>query len=885
MKKIFSLLMALMVVLSISARVPASLKMVQSKKQAAKAELLKKAAPRTLAAGDEEDDYYSGEPTTPTTLNFTSATSIELDASYADEGSYALMVSGSNYALQLQFALESTDATIPAGTYTISDEEGVLAGMNLFGIYMYGSILATDEETYYYLVDGKVTIAYGQENVMTLTIDATTAYGSTLKMNVTAAVEEYNPYNYDWEPTEKTTINFTPTSYQLDDYVEDYGLVLITLENNDYMMSLEYNAESLTGNKLPAGTYNIDFSGEYGSFNASVGGDDSYDYGCFIAADFDEEGYYNAAYYLVSGTVTISYAEDGAMTITVKATTYNGSTVDVTYTQGATPTPKPGEGIVIVIADYQNDGDDGNFTSAEGVKVAVAAKGGTAPTAKAGQNDFDLRLYAKNTLTITYAEGMEQILFYISEKGLTRQAEITPSTGSMSYDMTNKVVTWTGDATTVTFTVGDLNVYGTDGKTKGGQFDFTTIVINGEGGDTPTPPTPSGDVTITGLVYADAVFNADAEYGDYWEFDFYNDLDEEGYILPPYVYFVCNESTTSGTKIAGTWTVWAGGYYPTTDEESGVFTPESNAVGSLTVTCVSQGVYSFVGSFVGEDGNTYKWTLNNVEVYAYDYESYEEITLTDGGTPTPPTPVGDEITVAEAEAIAGALKDNEITSTTYTIIGYVGTLYDSGDFWLVAQAGSKSNLQVYKPTVDRALTKGDYVKVVGKLQKYVSKAGNTVLEVVNATVTHIGDTPTPPTPSGDEITVAEAEAIAGALKDNEITSTTYTIIGYVGTLYDSGDFWLVAEAGSKSNLQVYKPTVDYALTKGDYVKVVGKLEKYVSKAGNTVLEVVNATVTHISVTDLTEIMKNAKVKKMLKQGKVIILRDNKIFDLSGMQIR
>ncbi|MCQ2327988.1 MAG: choice-of-anchor J domain-containing protein [Paludibacteraceae bacterium] len=167
------------------------------------------------------------------------------------------------------------------------------------------------------------------------------------------------------------------------------------------------------------------------------------------------------------------------------------------------------------------------------------------------------------------------------------------------------------------------------------------LVITGDGG-TPTPPTPSGDVTITGLNYADAIYYADETYGDYWAFDFYKELDEEGYILSPYVYFVCEESATSGTKIAGTWTAYDAGYFATDDEESGIYTDESNPVGSLTVTCVSQGVYNFVGSFVGEDGKTYTWTLNNMEVYAYNGDTYEDITLDEGDTPTPPTP-GDTI--------------------------------------------------------------------------------------------------------------------------------------------------------------------------------------------------------------------------------------------------
>lgn len=353
----------------------------------------------------------------------------------------------------------------------------------------------------------------------------------------------------------------------------------------------------------------------------------------------------------------------------------------------------------------------------------------------------DFRVFAGKSLTLSASSNITKVrIIGLAKAGFTGSTNKGTITAGGSYAEETTKATWQDpliviegiNATSVTLDCAkQIRIYMIE-------------VTLGEGGDTPptppTPPTPSGDVTITGLNYADAIFYADETYGDYWAFDFYKELDEEGYILSPYVYFICEESTTSGTKIAGTWTAYDAGYFATDDEESGIYTDEEVPVGSLTVTCVSQGVYNFVGSFVGEDGKTYTWTLNNMEVYAYNGDTDEDITLTDGGTPTPPTPVGDEITVAEAEAIAGALKDNETTTTTYTIIGYVGTLYDGGDFYLVSEKGGRSDLQVYKPTVDKALTKDDYVKVVGKLQKYVSKKGNTILEVVSATVTHISET-------------------------------------------------------------------------------------------------------------------------------------------------
>lgn len=304
--------------------------------------------------------------------------------------------------------------------------------------------------------------------------------------SVTQEVKIESPYNYDWEPDEKITINFTPTDYEFqteyedEEYgtvnlIEENGIAMIYLYNNDWEMDLEFNTDNSTLKQMPAGTYPINDSYEENTFTASVGGDDWYDYGCFIATDFSDEGY-GTSYYIVSGSVTVSYDEENNITITVKGTTAKGSTVNVTYKGSGTPGPQPTPGHTIVMADYA----DVNFTTTDGAyTIATDKNGGTSAPAYNG-NGEDLRLYAKNMMTLTKNTKngpMTKIVFNISDKGLTRQAEVTPSVGKMAYDMTNATVTWTGEASEVTFTVGDKAVYGTDGESKAGQFDFTSMDI------------------------------------------------------------------------------------------------------------------------------------------------------------------------------------------------------------------------------------------------------------------------------------------------------------------------------------------------------------------------------------------------------------------------
>lgn len=504
----------------------------------------------------------------------------------------------------------------------------------------------------------------------------------------------------------------------------------------------------------------------------------------------------------------------------------------------------------------------------------------------------DFRVFAGKSLTLSASSNITKVrIIGLAKAGFTGSTNKGTITAGGSYAEETTKATWEDpliviegiNATSVTLDCGkQIRVYMIE-------------VTLGEGGDTPpTPPTPSGDVTITGLNYADAIFYADETYGDYWAFDFYKELDEEGYILSPYVYFVCEESTTSGTKIAGTWTAYDAGYFATDDEESGIYTDEEVPVGSLTVTCVSQGVYNFVGSFVGTDGKTYTWTLNNMEVYAYNGDTYEDITLTDGGTPTPPTPVGDEITPEQALEIGKALADNATTSETYRVVGIVSyansynTQYGSQTFSMSSDgADSKSNFKAYQCYVDApGVQVGNKVAVTGKILKYVDKNGTTI-EIKQGTV-EILDGPVPPTPVGTEINVAKAEEIAAALGNNEQTAETYTVIGYAVKAYDpsSGtqDIWMSDTKGAKGNFMAKKTTsTDGTIYDDEYIAVTGKIEKnfYNDK---TTLQIYKGTAKHLSETALLKIMQNVKVKKMLMDGQVIILKGTQLFDLSGRLI-
>ena len=135
----------------------------------------------------------------------------------------------------------------------------------------------------------------------------------------------------------------------------------------------------------------------------------------------------------------------------------------------------------------------GNFTFS-----ADKNDGGTNPTYN--ENNKDLRYYAKNSLTISSTSIITQIVFTLSEQGLKRLAPITANVGSIATQKAgDKTVTWTGNATSVTFTVGEKADYGSDGSGKAGQLCVSSLAINSGASYTynSTPECPKKLITVT----------------------------------------------------------------------------------------------------------------------------------------------------------------------------------------------------------------------------------------------------------------------------------------------------------------------------------------------------------------------------------------------------
>lgn len=132
------------------------------------------------------------------------------------------------------------------------------------------------------------------------------------------------------------------------------------------------------------------------------------------------------------------------------------------------------------LSDWTVSQDKNTISLSFGAYTITATKnsGSTAPTVNS--NMKDCRVYAKGTVTIaTTGDAMTQIVFNLSSQGQKRLAPITADNGNVAAQQAgDKTVTWTGSSKSVTFTVGDKADFGSDGSSKAGQFDFSSIVIN-----------------------------------------------------------------------------------------------------------------------------------------------------------------------------------------------------------------------------------------------------------------------------------------------------------------------------------------------------------------------------------------------------------------------
>ena len=222
------------------------------------------------------------------------------------------------------------------------------------------------------------------------------------------------------------------------------------------------------------------------------------------------------------------------------------------------------------------------------------------------------------------------------------------------------------------------------------------------------------------------------------------------------------------------------------------------------------------------------------------------------------------ITVSQAKEIGMELANGESTSATYSVTGYViladaygaknagkQTFYMSDD-----KNATKADLSVMTCEVQSpGFAKGDRVIVVGKISKYATSSSISI-RIEYGTGHKVDENIDPQQENNvEEISVTRAKEIGNLLADNEVTSKSYSVTGYViianaygaknagkQTIYMSDNRNATQADISVLNCEVASP----GLVKGDKVKVVGKICKYVVSSSIINIRIENGMATKIN---------------------------------------
>ncbi len=275
----------------------------------------------------------------------------------------------------------------------------------------------------------------------------------------------------------------------------------------------------------------------------------------------------------------------------------------------------------------------------------------------------------------------------------------------------------------------------------------------------------------------------------------------------------------------------------------------------------------------------------------------------------------EEVTVAQALEIGNALDNGAVTEKQYKIRGYVSAVdvkssdayseqYGNQSFYVADAQGSTaaSNTDgafyVYrgKPSTKAAIPYGAYVEFTCTIKKYVPTQGDPVIENAdqNISITVLDA----PVVEYDTLNVAQACEIARALGDNESTTQSYAVLGYFAKFANNGEynaqyqnvsFFMTDDPNSTyGDLSIYHAKISEAegtaLVAGDRVMVIGKLTNNFYNNKNTP-QIKDGQASVQWKAAIENIILTEKVDKVIVDGVLYIVRDGKLFNLQGAQVR
>ena len=249
-------------------------------------------------------------------------------------------------------------------------------------------------------------------------------------------------------------------------------------------------------------------------------------------------------------------------------------------------------------------------------------------------------------------------------------------------------------------------------------------------------------------------------------------------------------------------------------------------------------------------------------------------------------------TVEDAFAIGNEL-EGSAESDIVTVMGYAvkSKQENNGKLsWFLSDdpTDEKGDIEAYKPNADKTINQGDYISLTGRMTKYCGSSSCTV-EISYGIVKH----ETAPKIDTIEVSVAEALAIGENLEVEQKTKEVYKVIGYValireGYQEDTGIMSVLLSDDEKASVGTFfaeEMKIDAAVEVHEKIEVIGKIMKTESDSGNELVGIWGGSAKRFSPEGIEQIVLTEKAQKVMIDGVMYIVRDNKLFDVRGTRVR
>lgn len=253
--------------------------------------------------------------------------------------------------------------------------------------------------------------------------------------------------------------------------------------------------------------------------------------------------------------------------------------------------------------------------------------------------------------------------------------------------------------------------------------------------------------------------------------------------------------------------------------------------------------------------------------------------------------VPDTVNVEEVVKITEALAENAKTPVYYVVKGFIqepGT-FDSKNSNATFKLSEFPNdaeglVTAYRATVlkddaEKVATKNSYVNVTGYLTKHSASA-----QIAQGAITAFVEAPVMDT---IHVNVAEALAAGLALEIGAKSERIYAVTGFVNLVSEEfaegiESFFLADDAASEAyNFFASAASIDKAVEVGANVEIVGRLQN----ADGDIITIENGQARYIPGEGIENIVLTEKAQKVVVDGVIYIVRDNKLFNLQGAQVR